>query len=143
MMNVREILEEYQYSGSRIYQKNALLDWNWENTLYLLLSLFRWKTNRSSIRKLSIKQQLKRSHVYYTNFIIGIKYKVMSDTLNGWLVWWMKYISNRLLFKIWWLGDELHIFHKAIQLEVCSFVNLLARVKVHRADSNLSLPSFN
>lgn len=39
MMNVREILEEYQHLGSRIYQKNALLDWNWENMLYLLLYL--------------------------------------------------------------------------------------------------------
>lgn len=37
MMNVREILREYQYLGSRIYQKHELL----EKTLCLLFSLLR------------------------------------------------------------------------------------------------------
>lgn len=54
--------------------------------------------------------QLRKKAVCHTNFMIGIKYKVISEILNGRVVWYMKYISKKLLFKIWCLGGELQIF---------------------------------
>lgn len=78
-MNVREILKEYQYLGNREFSRN-MQHCSGENTFYFSFSISRSKKQVFSTQVLNRDEE---DTLYHTDFIAAIKYKMMSDTLNG------------------------------------------------------------